>query len=82
VLPLGSCASGTNGCSACGGKYAGLADSDIDFDQDGARVAPWQQASLPLPAGAPKGTLILEVADVGDSSYDTVVRVDRVMLVP
>ena len=76
------CAPGTSGCSACGSQYTSLAPSDVHFDQGGVFVTPWRTADLPLPGGAANGTLIFEVQDVGDSSYDTVVLIDNVRVDP
>ncbi len=74
------CAPGTSGCSGCGSQYTSLEPADVQFDQGDVFVTPWADADLALPAGAANGTVILEVQDVGDSAYDTVVLVDDIRL--
>lgn len=76
------CPQGEKGCTTCGTKFVGLEESDIDFDKSDAWKIPWQTSVLPLPAGAATGTLVFEVADVGDSAFDTVVILDAIQLLP
>ena len=47
---------------------------------DGMAATAWKTAILDLPAGADAGTLVFEVADIGDSILDTVVLIDQVTL--
>ncbi len=74
------CPVGAKNCTTCGTSAVGLTKSDIHFDKGDAYMTPWQTAVLALPAGAKAGTVILEVADVGDSAYDTVVLIDDLRL--
>jgi hypothetical protein len=68
--------------SVCGAQYAGLNQSDVEFDVGGVWNTPWQKAELNIAGVAGKGPVKLRfsTADTGDSIYDTAVLVDAVKL--
>ncbi len=68
-----------------GAHYVGLTESEVDLDQgEGGDVwvTPWSTATVTLPAGAESGTLVFEVNDESDTSYDTLVLIDQITLTP
>ncbi len=76
------CPNGQHNCTTCGSKSVGISKTDVTFDKGDVWATPWQSATLPLPAGGESATLVWEVADVGDSAFDTVVLVDGISFTP
>ena len=70
----------TSACSGCGGKYVGLAPSDVSFDIGGVYNTQWQHTEVKVSDLAGKGpvTLRLFATDQGDSVYDTVILLDSI----
>lgn len=70
-----------NQCGGCGGKYVGLVPADVSFDQGGVYNTQWQKAEVaigPL-AGSGPVTFSYFTTDAGDSIYDTVVLIDKLV---
>ncbi len=67
-------------CTGCGGKYVGLAPSDVSFDQGGVYNTDWQHTCVDISqlAGIGPVTLKFFATDKGDSIYDTVILLDNV----
>ena len=74
------CPAGANGCTKCGSKSPGITKTDLKFDKGDVWGTAWQTTTLDLPANSESATLVWEVNDVGDSSYDTVVLLDGIVL--
>ena len=74
------CPAGANSCTKCGAKSPGITKTDLKFDHGDVWGTAWQTTTLPLPGNAASATLVWEVNDVGDSSYDTVVLLDGIVL--
>jgi hypothetical protein len=76
----GLCAPGDCKKATCGAQYAGLNQSDVEFDVGGVWNTPWQKAELNVAGVAGKGPVKLRfnASDTGDSIYDTAVLLDAV----
>ncbi len=74
------CPAGANSCTKCGAKSPGITKTDLKFDHGDVWGTTWQSTTVVLPANAESATLVWEVNDVGDSSYDTVVLLDGIVL--
>ncbi|MBT9560873.1 MAG: hypothetical protein IV100_32915 [Myxococcales bacterium] len=76
----GACANPESGTCKCGSDYVGLTASDVQFDQGGAFMTPWQmkQHDITSFAGAGPVQLRFFIKDTVDSIYDTVILIDGV----
>ena len=74
------CPQGVNNCTKCGSKSPGITKTDLKFDHGDVWGTTWQTTTVALPANSESATLVWEVNDVGDSSYDTVVLLDGIVL--
>ncbi|MBI5607348.1 MAG: hypothetical protein HY902_00545 [Deltaproteobacteria bacterium] len=74
------CEWGSPSCQ-CGKDYKGLSQSDVNFDQGGVWMTPWQktcQDVSPLAGSKKKVELQFFATDKGDSIFDTVILLDEV----
>ena len=67
-------------CQQCGNYFVGLEPADVTFDQGDVYMTPWQTAQLQLPPGFANTpvTVTIQVYDVGDMQYTSVVLVDNI----
>jgi len=70
-------------CNGCGSAYEGLEKAEIALDKGDVWKTPWISSSAVLEIAADGQLLDLHVAltDAGDTTYDTVVLVDRIRFV-
>lgn len=74
------CEPGSPSCK-CGQDWKGLSPSDVNFDQGGVFVTPWQKTCIditPLAGSGKKAELSFFATDKGDSIFDTVILIDEV----
>lgn len=74
------CEWGSPSCK-CGKDYKGLSQSDVNFDQGGVWMTPWQKMTQDVSALAgsqKKVDLQFFATDKGDSIFDTVILLDEV----
>ncbi len=76
------CEWGSPSCQ-CGKDYKGLSQADVNFDQGGVWMTPWQktcQDVKPLAGSKKKVELQFFATDKGDSIFDTAILVDEVTI--
>ncbi len=78
------CEPGSPTCK-CGKDWKTLSPSDVNFDQGGVHMTPWQKTcvdvdALGLSGSGKKVDLTFFATDKGDSIYDTVILLDEVTI--